>query len=231
MNKSPSSPEQLGSYPRNYDTDALPHRRLAAYARLLSVIATIEALAIVSLSLAITAIMPLQKVVPMVVTASAKGDEIIHVNPLTLDSPNAQFLTEVALRKYITDRYSIIGDANAQMTTWGANSAVQMQSTPEVYKAFIEKAKPDYEALRSQGKLRKVHINQVSAIGENTWQVEYTTTDEPEQNPITPQGPITGKSWVATLAISFDPKNVTYSQRLVNPLGLTVRNITESARD
>lgn len=221
----------VGVYPRSYDTDALPHRRLAAYARIVSIIAAVEGMAIISLSLAIAAIMPLQKVVPMVVTPAQKGDQIIHINPLTLDSPNAQYLTEAALRKYITDRYSIIGDANAQMTLWGANSAVQMQSDPGVYKAFLDKAKVDYEAMRQKGMIRKVHINQVSAIGENTWQVEYTTNDETEQNPITPAGPVTGKSWVATLTIKFEPKNVTYSQRLVNPLGLTVVNINEAARD
>ena len=220
----------VGAYPANYDTDALPQRRLASYARIISIVAAVEGMAIISLSLAIAALMPLQKVVPMVVTPAPKGDQIVHINPLTLDSPSAQYLTEVALRKYISDRYSIIGDANAQMTLWGANSSVQMQSSPEVYKAFIEKAKPEYEAVRGRKMIRNVRINQVSAIGENTWQVEYTTVDETEQNPMTPAGPVTGNSWVATLTIKFEPKNVTYSQRLVNPLGLTVVNITEAAR-
>lgn len=223
--------QSVGAYPANYDTDALPQRRLASYARIISIVAAVEGMAIVSLSLAIAAIMPLQKVVPMVVTANPKGDEIIHVNPLTLDSPSAQYLTEIALRKYITDRYSIIGDSNAQMTLWGANSSVQMQSSPEVYKKFIEKAQPEYDAVRGRSMVRNVRINQVSAIGENTWQVEYTTVDETEQNPMTPAGPVTGKSWVATISLKFEPKNVTYSQRLVNPLGLTVVNINEAARD
>ena len=223
--------DKIGPFPAAYDTDALPQRRLAAYARIISIVAAVEGAAIISLSLAIAALMPLQKVVPMVVTPNPKGDEIIRVNPLTLDSPSSDYVTEVALRDYIQRRYSIIGDGNSQATQWGPGTAVEMMSAPQVYQDFIAKAKPEFENLVNQGMTRSVRIDRVSKLGETTWQVEYVTTDLPASNPTMPTAPGTSRAWVATMQVEFEPKNVTYSQRLVNPLGLTIKSINEAQRD
>src|SRR3546814_12487177 len=70
--------DKIGAYPRDYDTDALPERRSAALARMMTIVAVTEAFALVAMGFAIAALMPLQKVVPMVITSNDKGDEIIR---------------------------------------------------------------------------------------------------------------------------------------------------------
>jgi len=223
--------DQIGAFPANYETDALPLRRLAAYSRLISTVAAIEGCAIIALSLALATLLPLQKVVPMVVTASNKGDQIIHINPLTLDAPTSDYVTEVALRDYILRRYSVIGNASAQATQWGPGSPVQLMSAPDVYEKFVTKATPEYALLRQQNMLRTVRIDRISKLGESTWQAEFTTTDATEANPVTPVGGSQSRAWVSTFTVTFEPKNVTYSQRLINPLGLTITDINDALRD
>src|SRR3546814_3126885 len=55
--------DKIGAYPRDYDTDALPERRSAALARMMTIVAVTEAFALVAMGFAIAALMPLQKVV------------------------------------------------------------------------------------------------------------------------------------------------------------------------
>ena len=221
----------IGAFPRIYDADALPLRRLSAYARIISIVAAVEGVAIVSLSLAIAAMLPLQKVVPLAITSNLKDNEVIHVNPLTLDSPTGDYITEVALRQYITDRYSIVANANQQSTKWAVGGPVQMMSTTKLYQDFVQKAQAQFNFIRTQNLVRSVHIERVSKLGEFTWQVEYTTNDTPEASPVTPVAPTQSKAWVATMEVHFTPRNVTYSQRLINPLGLLVTQINEAQRD
>ena len=223
--------DKIGAFPRIKDTDALPARRLSAFARIMSVVAAVEGCAIIALSFAVAGLVPLQKVVPMVVTANQKGDEIVHINPVTLASPTSDYLTEISLRDYIEKRYSVIGDDNVQATQWAPGGTVQLVSSPEVYQDFISKAKPLYEQIKAQGMTRSVRIDRVSKLGEDTWQVEYVTTDHPMENPNSPAGVNQTHAWVATMQIAFEPKNVTYNDRLMNPLGLTVLKLNEAQRD
>src|SRR3546814_10710409 len=65
---------------------------------MMTIVAVTEAFALVAMGFAIAALMPLQKVVPMVITSNDKGDEIIRVNPTTLESPTADYVTEIQLR-------------------------------------------------------------------------------------------------------------------------------------
>src|SRR3546814_8184747 len=74
--------DKIGAYPRDYDTDALPERRSAALARMMTIVAVTEAFALVAMGFAIAALMPLQKVVPMVITSNDKGRSEEHTSEL-----------------------------------------------------------------------------------------------------------------------------------------------------
>lgn len=229
--KAAKKADKIGTFPRDLDTSALPERRSAALARILGIVATVEGAALVAMSFAMAAMMPLQKVVPMVVTSNDKGDEIIHINPITIDAPTADYLTEINLRNYVQRRYSIVASAAEQQVNWGGGSVVQLMSTPETFKRFMEQAKPEYDRLRGAGMIRTVRIAGVSKIAENTWQVAYVTTDLPEQSPFTDVSTGRPQSWIGTYEIKYEPKNVTYSQRLNNPLGMTVLSANDARRD
>lgn len=225
--------DQIGVFPKEYDTDALPIRRTAAFARIMSVIAAVEALAIVALSFAIAAIIPLQKVVPMVVTSNSKGDEIVHINPATFDSPTSDYVAEVSLRNFISKRNSISASAAEQAANWGLGSPVQLMSTTEIYGGWMTKARAENDRLRAVKQSRTIRIDSVNKLDANTWQVDWVSNDIPDPDPMVAGQPVTGEqhSWRSTVNIRYDPKNVKYSDRLNNPFGVTVTSISDARRD
>lgn len=224
--------DQIGVFPKEYDTDALPERRTAAFARILAIVAAVEAFAIVALSFAIAALLPLQKVVPMVVTGNKKGDEVIHINPATFDSPTSDYVAEISLRNYVTKRYSVLASQAEQAVNWGQGSVVQLMSSADVYKKFMNDGKSEYDRLRASQLTRTVRIDSVRKIGDSTWQVEWVATDAPDANAMVagqPQGE--SHSYISTFDIGFEPKNVRYSDRLNNPFGVTVTSVNDARRD
>jgi type IV secretory pathway component VirB8 len=236
-----ASEDAIGAFPATYDTDALPERRTAALARMMSIVAAIEALAIVCLAMALNALMPLQKIVPMVVSSNPKGDEIIRVNPVSLSSPSVDYVTEVELRKYVRDRYEITGSTSEQQIRWDVGSAVQLISAPNVYKSFQEKATPEMQRLRASNTTRSVRIDSARKLGEHvdpqtgqnvyTWQVAFTTSDVPQTSPMEGQPQGERHRWVSTYDVTYDAKNVKYGDRLNNPFGMTVVSVNDSRED
>ena len=225
------SADRIGAFPSAYDASALPMRRIAAYARWATVIAVTEAFALAAMAFAIAGLMPLQKVVPMIVGANTKGDEIVRLNPITIDAPSRDYVTEINLRQYVTARYRIGASASEQAMAWGANSPIQLMSSVDAYKAFEQIAQPEYARLRTSGLVRNVHIDSVRKISETIWQVEFTTTDQPEASAFgaAPQGDV--HLWVTSFRVGYERKNITYEDRLINPLGFTVYEIHDSKRD
>lgn len=226
-----NKPDKIGVYPREYDTDALPERRSAALARMMTIIAVTEAFALAGMGFALAALVPLQKVVPMVVASSLKGDEIIRVNPTTLESPTADYVTEVQLRNYVNKRYSIHGSNSEQAINWGPGSVVQLMSSPESYQAFMRAGKVEWDRLRASGMTRKVRIDSVRKIGEQTWQVEFITTDAAEATQFAEQAAGSSQAWVTTFTVDFKSMNVTYADRLNNPFGMVITAANDARRD
>ncbi len=236
-----ASEDSIGRYPSEYDTDALPERRNTAMIRILGIAVGSQALAIVCLALALNAITPLQKVVPMVVTANSKGDEIIRVNPVSLSSPSVDYITEVQLRNYVRDRYEIVGSASEQQIRWDQGSAVQLMSSADVYKAFMEKAAAEMQRLRASNMTRSVRIESARKLGEHvdaksgnqvyTWQVEFTTVDTPTTTPMEGQPQGQRRRWVTTYDVGYEAKNVKYGDRLNNPFGMTILSVNDSSVD
>lgn len=223
--------DKIGAFPRDYDTDALPERRSAAMARIMAIVAVVEAFVIAALAFAIAALMPLQKVVPMVITSNDKGDEIIRVNPTSLESPTADYVTEIALRDYVNKRYSIVGSSAEQAANWGPGSTVHLMTKPEAYDQFAVLAKSEWERLRNSRITRSVRIDSVRKIGETTWQVEFRTTDKADETPFQQAASGTSQAWVSTFEIAFEPKNVRYADRLNNPFGMTIVSANDARRD
>lgn len=233
--KQAANSDKIGVYPKDYDTDALPERRTAAFARMAIIIATAEAFAIAGLAFALAALVPLQKVVPMVVASNDRGDEIINLTPSTLESPTVDYVAEIGLRNYVQNRYSIVASASQQQINWGQGSVVQLMSSPDAYKKFRDSALADMQRLRASSMVRKVRIDSVRKIGESTWQVEFITTDQPEEDVFGRSNAVranpVSKTWISTYDIGFAPRNVLYSDRLNNPFGMTVQSVNDARRD
>lgn len=232
--------DKIGAFPKNYDTDALPERRTAAFARMMAIVAVVEGFAIIAQGFALAALMPLQKVVPMVVTGNDKGNEIVHINPASLASPTVDYVSEIALRDYVRKRYSIVGNAAEQAVNWGQGSTVQLMSNADAYKTFMGQATPEYERLRGLSTIRQVRIDSVRKLGDHkneqgkqifTWQVSYSTVDQPETSPMQGAAPAERHAWVSTFDLTFDEKNVTYNDRLNNPFGVTIVSVNDARVD
>lgn len=220
--------DKIGAFPRDYDTDALPERRTAALARMLAIVATVEAFALAGMGFALAAITPLQKVVPMVVTSNKMGDEIVHINPATLESPTVDYVTEIELRKFVQSRYSISSNPAEQANNL---KIIQLMSTTEDYNKYLNQQKPEYARLRTESKIRTVRIDSVRKLSPDTWQVEYVTNDSVETNPMQGASPTEQHAWVSTYSVAFSTKNVRYEERLNNPFGMTVKASNDARRD
>ena len=232
--------DKIGAFPKNYDTDALPERRTAAFARMMAIVAVVEGFAIIAQGFALAALMPLQKVIPMVVTGNDKGNEVVHINPASLASPTVDYVSEIALRDYVRKRYSIVGNAAEQAVNWGQGSTVQLMSTADAYKTFMGQATPEYERLRAINTIRTVRIDSVRKLGDHrneqgkqifTWQVSYSTVDQAETSPMQGAAPAARQGWVSTYDLTYEEKNVTYNDRLNNPFGVTVVSVNDARVD
>lgn len=223
--------DKIGAIPAVYDTPALPVRRQAAMMRWLTIIAVTQGCAIAGLGFAFAALLPLQKVVPMVVTSGSKGDEIIRLSPVTLNEPTADYLTEISLRQYVQARYTISGSDAEQQILWGPGSAVQLMSTDAVYRDFQNAAMPEYTRMRTEGLVRSVSIASVRKLGPDLWQVEFKTREEAQSSPFGAAPASTTRLWVTSFRTSYEPKNVRYEDRLTNPLGFTISAVSDARRD
>lgn len=221
--------DKIGAVPSSYDTDALPVRRYAALTRGLMIAVIAEGFALAGMSFAFAAIVPLQKVVPMVVSSNKMADEIIHLNPVTVGSPAGDYLTEVELRKYVEDRYSV--NASPAQQSISVN-AVQMMTDQAALQDYVRKAQSEYNRLRTLNMVRNVSISSVRRLpNTDSWQVEYTTTDQADQPPVTGSQPVEQHSWVSTYQVTFHPQAVRYENRLVNPLGMLITASSDARRD
>jgi type IV secretory pathway component VirB8 len=111
--------------------------------------------------------------------------------------------------------------------------------------------------MMTGGYNRSIEIESVNRLSEDTWQVNFKTTDSlggsggtltadpsqglgastsrPQNDPnellnanLTPGQ--TTQSWVATMRVEYKPSEITYDKRLLNPLGFTITDYSVTAR-
>lgn len=191
--------------------------------RILAVVATVEGLAIAALTLTVTQLFSLKEVVPMFVTTAESKAQIVRVEPFTVGMHGFDLLSETMTRRYVELREPI--DLQTEVRRW---QEVANLSSPEVFNLFKavmgrENKDSPFERMKAERLTRAVNIKAVSLVYPPTqaepsaiYRVEFETVDARLSQEIE------RRVWVASIAVEFQPREVRYEDRYMNPIGYTV---------
>ena len=197
-------------------------RRLAWTLRAVALVAILEAFALAGVGFGFSAVVPLVRVVPMLLTIDHRGVQgIVKVEPFARGMKGFELMTESLVREYVMIVHTIIPSAAQMQDRWGHK--LLHASSPEVFAEMRETYAEPAQALIDQGQARGVEIEgdprRLDGSSDSFplhYQVAFKTIDS--------QGTRTLASarWIATLGVDYVPEAVRYEDRYVNPLGFKV---------
>ena len=251
---SPSPQEEvrddLGEYPDNVSDQPSHQRAIERTLRAVTFVAVVSGLINVAQIMLLITLLPLQKVVPFMVTFKNQDNQVVRIEPLEVDAKSLRFATEDSVRQYVVQRHKATPDFAVMNAQWGPRSRIAAQTSLENYQKFRAAADSELKELVSRNYSRDVQINTVSLLpgSEGIWQVSFTTIDRSAGQVI--PAPSTGtfgtstsvstpgivqqgesrQEWVATLRVDYQPKRVQFNDRLLNPLGFTVIDYSVTRR-
>lgn len=200
-----------------------PYRIALWMARLLALIACVEALAIVFLAALTWSLFPLKEIVPMMLTTDERHNQIVRVEPFEIRSHGFDILAETMSRKYVEMRETI--DLQTEVRRW---QEIAYLSEPEIFEQFRKLMGRDnkespFEKMKAERITRAVNIVAFSILypphkaePSATFQVEWEAIDYR-------QGQESDRRrWVSTMSVQFRPLLVRMENRFINPIGFTV---------
>lgn len=246
-------PDDLGRFPGEVDINPSRTRSQERALRAVSLVAIVSAMMNIAMIMLMITLFPLQKVYPFLVTFKSQDNQVVSIEPMAMNAPGILYATEDSVRDYVVQRHSFVPIVATMNERWGPNSRLAARSSKELFAKFSEASKTELTQMMSAGYDRRIDINSVQRIGEDTWQVNFTTHDvlpgnagtltgntafgsQPSTSGIgTPGAPTVpvvsqqnDQNWVATMRVTYAPQNVTYDKRLLNPLGFTVTDYSVS---
>lgn len=240
--------DELGEYPENVSDQPSYVRAIERTLRAVTLVAVISGLMNVAQIMLLLTVFPLQKVVPFLVTFKSQESQVVQVEPLQADAQTLRYASEDNIRQYVTMRHKVTPDFSVMNEQWGPRSRIAAQTQVDAYNTFRKSADDQLKELVSQNYSRDVQINNVTLLPGGTWQVSFTTVDH-SSGQVLPapstggfggsvlgqqagivQGGESRQEWVATLRIAYQPKRVSFNDRLLNPLGFTVTDYSVTRR-
>jgi len=209
--------DRLGPYPAERDVPALEGRRYLWIARAFAIGMFLSLCLNVVLGLAISALSPLVRVEPMLLTFKDRSEQIVKIEPFQRGTTGFELMTEMLVRDYVLSRHEVVLDENEMRRRWGGHGIVAFRSSPEEYSRFVAETAPRFDALRQSRLVRTVSVHRVSKIADGYWQVAFTTHDTADG-----AGKIGEENWVASLTIAYMAREVHWEDRYMNPLGFIV---------
>lgn len=220
------SKDRLGAYPAERDVPVLEGRRYLWIARAFAIGMFLSLCLNVVLGVAIGTLSPLVRVEPMLLTLKDRSEQIVKIEPFERGTSGFELMTESLVRDYVLSRQEVVLDEAEMRRRWGGRGIVAHRSSDEEYARFVAETAPKYEELRQMRLMRTVAIRRVSKIAEGYWQVEFLTQD------------FTGgvkqvaeKKWVASLTVGYVPREVSWEDRYMNPLGFIVTDYSVAAEE
>jgi len=217
--------DRLGPYPADCDVPALEGRRYLWTARAFAVGMFLSLALNVALGAAISALTPLVRVEPMILSVKDKGEQIVKVEPFSRGTKGFEVMTELLVRDYVAARHEIVLDEAEMRRRWGGEGLVAHRSDPEEYRRFVAETAPHFEEARQQRLVRTVTIHRASKIADGYWQVEFSTSDYDGTNKLVNETVL-----VASLSIGFVTREVAWEDRFMNPLGFMVTSYSVTQR-
>ena len=228
--------------PEDYDidldpTDDMRERRYLWIARVFAVFSAISLCTNIVLLIAIGNILPLNRVEPYYLTFQNKSDQIVRIKDLNVkkndDDASYNLIEESLVREYIQLRHTVIPDINEMEKRWSSGGLLRWISDDAVYRDFN-----DSEYVRMMSRIADQRYSQTVSISTvnlihnpRHWQVDFETTEMIGEA----RKPTTHK-WTATIQIKPESmgkgsRELLYSDRLKNPLGLKVSHYVLRSSD
>lgn len=218
--------DRLGVYPSERDVPALEGRRYLWIARAFAIGMFLSLCLNVVLGIAVNALSPLIRVEPMLVTFKDHSEQLVKIEPFERGTSGFELMTESLVRDYVLSRHEIVLDEGELRRRWGGRGMVAHRSSPEEYARFVAETAPKYDEIRQRRLMRTVAVHRVSKIAEGYWQVEFATEDF-----IGGVTKIGEQRWVASLTIGYVPREVSWEDRYMNPLGFIVTEYSIAAEE
>jgi type IV secretion system protein VirB8 len=218
--------DRLGAYPAEKDVPALEGRRYLWIARAFAIGMFLSLCLNVVLGVAIGALSPLVRVEPMLLTLKDRSEQIVKVEPFERGTSGFELMTESLVRDYVLSRHEIALDEAEMRRRWGGRGIVAYRSSDEEYARFVAETAPKYEELRQMRLMRTVAIRHVSKIADGYWQVEFMTQDFTGGVKL-----VSEKQWIASLTVAYMPREVSWDDRYMNPLGFIVTEYSVAAEE
>jgi type IV secretion system protein VirB8 len=209
--------DRLGVYPAERDVPALEGRRYLWIARAFAIGMFLSLCLNVVLGLAITALAPLVRVEPMLLTFKDRSEQIVKIEPFERGTLGFELMTETLVRDYVLSRHEIVVDENEMRRRWGGHGLVAHRSGADEYRRFVAEAAPKFDEIRASRLTRTVIVHRVGKIADGYWQVAFSTEDFAGSG-----SKIAENRWVASLTITYVPREVSWEDRYMNPLGFIV---------
>lgn len=216
--------DRLGIYPSERDVPALEGRRYLWIARAFAIGMFLSLCLNVVLGIAIGTLSPLIRVEPMLVTFKERSEQIVKIEPFERGTSGFELMTEALVRDYVLSRHEIVLDEAEMRRRWGGKGMVSHRSSAEEYARFVAETAPKYDESRQLRLMRTVAVHRVSKIADGYWQVEFTTQDFANG-----ASKLAEQHWVASLTITYAPREVSWEDRYMNPLGFLVTGYSVAA--
>lgn len=169
--------DDLGRYPAEVDSNPSKERSQERALRAVSLVAIVAGMMCIALIMLLITLFPLQKVYPYLVTFKSQENQVVSIEPMSIEAPGMLYATEDNVRDYIIQRHSFVPIAATMSVQWGKDSRLAARTTPELYAKFADAARDETERMMTAGYARTIDINSVNRIAADTWQVAFTTHD------------------------------------------------------
>lgn len=213
------SPDKLGYYPEKVHINAMPERRYLWTSRFLVIIASLSINLNMMLASTIYLLLPQRDAAPQFFQVNKDFNQLEQVQPMELNMPVGDLITELHINEYIYQRYRITSDYDELMKRWGVGSAIYWYSSSYVYADFqATDVAFNIMQFRNLGLRRDVKIDWTKPLSLGLWMVQFRTYDyfTTEQLPIE-------SIWRATLRIAYtDFPFKNREDAIANPFGFLV---------
>lgn len=205
------------------------HQKLAWLCRLLMIYASTVTFLAVVLIVALMMVFPLKQPVPMLVTAAAKSDQVVLIEPIQRNSKGVDLLLETLARQYVLLREPL--DFQTESLRW---SQLAYFSSTDLMRSFQQQmdthnSKSPYMEFQRQGVVRQVNILSSASLAPsapNVWQVEWESLDrDTHTNEL-----LARKVWVSTMTASCIEQEAVFKDQYLNPIGFTVSHYRVAAK-
>ena len=208
----------------NYDTGQ-SYRSMAWVARASTLGLVASIFLNITLVFLVICLFPLKQVQPYLLALKDKGDQVVQIEPISLNTKGMDLLVEGLCRRYVSLRETL--DGVGEQARW---KDVAFWSSDELWQEFEQLMKPDNPKSPLKKHIddkvvRSVSIKVSSQVAEKVWQVEWEAIHlhngvEIERN-----------RWVSTLFVEMRENTLKSEDKFLNPIGFTVIGYAVSKRE